>query len=102
MEFDPTTPPPYSVKSLAERWECSGAMIRKLIKTGQSRHFTIGYLIRIPQAAVDEYEAGASTLAETIDYVAAADGSLSETDNQPLSVAHRIGRKPQARKPIQR
>ncbi|PHQ63064.1 MAG: hypothetical protein COC10_08170 [Sphingobium sp.] len=101
MTFDPTTPPPYSVKSLAERWECSESMIRKLIKNGALRHFTIGKMVRIPQASVEDYEAGAAKLAAAVSYVADASGRLAEeTAEKPIRAVRQIGRKPRARKPL--
>lgn len=48
--------PPFSVRSLAERWDCSEAMIRKLIKAGDLQCFTIGTLIRIPMTEVERIE----------------------------------------------
>lgn len=48
--------PPFSVRTLAERWGCSEAMIRKMIKAGDLQCFTIGTLIRIPVAEVERIE----------------------------------------------
>lgn len=56
MTFDPEMPPPYTVERLAERWECSPNQVRKVIDQGRLAHFRIGILIRIPQAAVEEFE----------------------------------------------
>ena len=48
---------PFSVRSLAERWDCSEGAVRKLIDNGTLNHFRIGVLIRISAAQVEEYEA---------------------------------------------
>jgi excisionase family DNA binding protein len=49
---------PYSLDSLAERWECTGAHVRRLCTAGKLRHFKIGNLYRIPVDAVLEFEVG--------------------------------------------
>jgi len=49
---------PYSLDSLAERWECTGAHVRRLCTAGKLRHFKIGNLYRIPVDAVLEFEIG--------------------------------------------
>lgn len=48
--------PAYSPRTLAERWECSDSLVRKLIKEGKLTAFTFGNLIRITAAEVDRYE----------------------------------------------
>lgn len=99
MEFDPTTHPPYSVRTLAERWQCSPSMIRKLIKQGKLGHFRIGELIRIPRAAVEEYENGATAVASVAD----AMGQLAgESTVGQISAVRRIGRKPREQTPLRR
>ncbi|AUQ53182.1 helix-turn-helix domain-containing protein [Phaeobacter inhibens] len=53
-----TMPPrPFSAAQLAERWQCSAETVRQLVKCGQLSGFRIGRMIRIPRAAVEEYEA---------------------------------------------
>ena len=47
---------PYSVNGLADRWDCSPSMIRKLIKANRLQPFRIGELIRISAAEVERYE----------------------------------------------
>lgn len=47
---------PYSVAQLAERWGCSGNVVRKLINQGELQCFKIGALIRISAAEVERYE----------------------------------------------
>lgn len=51
---------PYSVAQLADRWGCSGNVVRKLINQGQLQFFRIGTLIRIPAAEVQRYEGAAA------------------------------------------
>ena len=46
----------YTVASLAQEWECSEGVIRKLIREGQLRHFRIASLIRIPADEVQRFE----------------------------------------------
>lgn len=46
----------YTVKSLAAELECSEPHIYNLCQSGKLRHIKWGKLIRIPHAAVDEYE----------------------------------------------
>jgi excisionase family DNA binding protein len=48
--------PAYSPRTLAERWECSDSLVRKLIKEGKLTAFTFGNLVRIKAAEVDRYE----------------------------------------------
>lgn len=48
---------PYSVAQLADRWGCSGNVVRKLINQGELQSFRIGVLIRIPAAEAQPYEA---------------------------------------------
>ncbi|MBN9434050.1 MAG: helix-turn-helix domain-containing protein [Bosea sp.] len=47
---------PYSTRELAERWGVSDQHIRDVIATGALRSFRVGHLIRIPAAAVEEFE----------------------------------------------
>lgn len=51
---------PYSVAQLADRWGCSGNVVRKLINQGALQFFRIGTLIRIPAAEVQRYEGAAA------------------------------------------
>jgi len=54
-------PPAYSVAMLAERWGCSGALIRKMIKQGKLEKVQFGSLIRISAAEVARFESQAGT-----------------------------------------
>lgn len=47
---------PLSVAQLAERWECSQGLVRKLIREGRLQSFRPGQLIRISAAEVERYE----------------------------------------------
>lgn len=47
---------PYSVPALAERWECSEGLIRKMIGRGELASFRLGTLIRIHAAEVERVE----------------------------------------------
>jgi excisionase family DNA binding protein len=46
----------FTVASLAEAWECSEGVIRKLIVSGQLRCFRVGTLIRIAAEEVRRFE----------------------------------------------
>lgn len=48
---------PLLPREVAERWGCSERHVRNLIARGQLGHFRVGSrLLRIPAAAVEEYE----------------------------------------------
>lgn len=48
---------PYSVATLAERWECSRRHIMDMINAGDLRHFRLGAkLLRIPAGEVQRWE----------------------------------------------
>ena len=65
----------YTPDTLAERWGCSGKMVRLLILSGELRAFRLGErLIRIPAAAVEEFEK-----CRTIASPATAERGLSES-----------------------
>jgi len=51
----------YRVADLAERWSCSHSKIRTLLRDGVLPTLQLGTMIRIPIAAVDEYEAKCQT-----------------------------------------
>jgi excisionase family DNA binding protein len=50
------SPDVYSVRTLAERWQCSEGLVRKMISSGQLESFRYGNLIRIRQEAVARVE----------------------------------------------
>lgn len=45
-----------SVKDLADRWACPKSAIYQQIRTGALKALRIGGTIRIPLAAIDEFE----------------------------------------------
>lgn len=47
---------PFTVPALAERWECSEGLIRKMLDRGELHSFRIGVLIRIPADEVERVE----------------------------------------------
>src|SRR5438874_1829945 len=47
---------PYTVRTLAERWECSESHVYNLIQRGELAAKRLGKLIRIPAAAVARFE----------------------------------------------
>lgn len=49
-------PKPFTVATLADRWECSEGAIRNRIQRGELRTFRIGALIRIPASEVERIE----------------------------------------------
>lgn len=46
----------YTVATLAEAWDCSEGVIRKLIDEGKLLHFRVGILIRISAEEVRRFE----------------------------------------------
>ncbi|TDK53356.1 helix-turn-helix domain-containing protein [Antarcticimicrobium luteum] len=48
--------PPYTPKTLAERWSCSSETVRQLCKSGRLESFRVGRQFRIPSHKVEEYE----------------------------------------------
>jgi excisionase family DNA binding protein len=51
------TPPVFSVRTLADHWQCSTGLIRSMIARGELKSFRYGNLIRINAEAVAEVEA---------------------------------------------
>lgn len=102
MNFDPDSPPPYSVKTLAARWNCSPSMIRKLIKAGKLSCFSIGNLIRIPRSAVHEYETGAGSSVCTESKIDLTDSPGDSSDDVLAMPSRKIKRKPRGRSPLKR
>ncbi|OWQ95124.1 helix-turn-helix domain-containing protein [Sphingopyxis witflariensis] len=72
---------PYSVAQLADRWGCSGNVVRKLINQGELQCFRIGSLIRIPAAEVQRFETIAPAPEPVID-IAPTD-TIAPTPNAP-------------------
>ncbi len=55
-QVDPLSDPPFSVRSLAERWCCSESTVRNEISANRLGHFRIGGLIRVSAAEVARFE----------------------------------------------
>ena len=55
-ERERKAPTVYSPATLAERWLCSAAHVRGLIRRGELQAFSFGKLTRISADAVEEYE----------------------------------------------
>lgn len=65
MPLDPR--PPLSLRQLADRWDCSEGLVRKMIERGELHSFRIGVLIRIPAVEVDRFEGNAPSAGPEID-----------------------------------
>lgn len=52
----PDIPVAFTVPTLAQRWQCSTGLVRKMIDRGELRSFRIGALIRIPAGEVERIE----------------------------------------------
>ena len=52
----PNTERPFTVPTLAARWECSEGLVRKMIERGELSAFRLGVLIRIPASEVAKVE----------------------------------------------
>ncbi|WP_323132806.1 helix-turn-helix domain-containing protein [Sphingobium lactosutens] len=95
--------PPYSVQRLAERWECSPSMIRKLIDQGKLEVFYLGNLIRISAAEVEQYECRkvTHTPSRNSEEDSPSSGGKQKTEDSPKGVVvnspRRIGRAPRRR-----
>lgn len=46
----------YTPQQLAERWSCCPNSVRKAIRENELKGFRIGRLMRVTEAAVEEYE----------------------------------------------
>jgi len=56
---------PYSVATLAERWDCHEDVVRRLISRGALLSFRVGDLIRVRASEVERYECNGSALQDT-------------------------------------
>jgi len=50
-------PDVFSVRTLADRWQCSEGLVRNMINRGELRAFRFGNMLRIRLDAVEEIEA---------------------------------------------
>jgi excisionase family DNA binding protein len=86
---------PFTVPSLAARWECSEGLIRKMIERGELHSFRIGALIRVPAAEVERIEC--QSLTASNDFAAGSPSSIPlEVEGNDGGSTPKIGR---ARKP---
>lgn len=55
-------PKPFSIRTLAERWDCSEEHVRRMVKSGRLRTFDLGgKLIRISAEEVERWETSQSS-----------------------------------------
>jgi len=86
---------PFTVPTLADRWECSEGLIRKMIERGELRSFRIGALIRVPADEVERIECQSLTPSSDSAADMQSCGTKAESDADDASTP-KIGR---ARKP---
>lgn len=87
---------PFTVPSLAERWECSEGLIRKMIDRGELQAFRIGILIRIPADEVGRIECQNLTASNDSGEASPSSGETTQTPGVGEGSTPKIGR---ARKP---
>lgn len=90
-----SVPKPFSVPKLADRWECSEGLIRKMIERGEIASFRLGVLIRIPASEVAKIECQNRTASNDSGEDMPSSGAIAERDEGAGSTPQ-IGR---ARKP---
>lgn len=56
---------PFSTETLAQRWGCSGELIRQMCRRGELSYFRLGKLIRIPANEVERLECQNTALCGT-------------------------------------
>ena len=56
---------PFSIRTLAERWDCHPDVVRRMIRSGALQSFRVGALIRIQAQEVERYECSGSGLQNT-------------------------------------
>lgn len=72
---------PFSVKTLAERWNCSQGHVRGLVKSGKLRSFSLGgKLVRISAEEVEKWENQSTGLPESTDAISSS-GTKEAADN---------------------
>jgi excisionase family DNA binding protein len=86
---------PFTVPTLAGRWECSEGLIRKMIERGELRSFRIGALIRIPADEVERIECQSLTPSSD----SAADTPSFSNARESASDEHSMPKIGRARKP---
>jgi excisionase family DNA binding protein len=50
----------FTPEELADRWGCCPNTVRNAINEGRLRAFRVGRLLRVPAAAVDEFESNSA------------------------------------------
>ncbi|NOE24826.1 excisionase family DNA-binding protein [Ruegeria sp. HKCCD6157] len=91
--------PPYTPKTLADRWNCSSETVRQLCKSGQLECFRVGRQFRIPAHKVEEFEQCRNTTLA----VSTAASSLSGMRRMDADAGIVLTRKPSnapRRKPV--
>ena len=78
---------PYSPDDLAERWGCSGELVRAMIRRGEIAHFKLGKLYRIPASEVERIECQTTT---SSDGTAANEQSSSTTTTDDVFAARLV------------
>jgi excisionase family DNA binding protein len=56
---------PFSPETLAQRWGCSGELVRQMCRRGELGYFRLGKLIRIPANEVERLECQNTALCGT-------------------------------------
>ena len=56
---------PFSIRTLAERWDCHPDVVRRLIRAKRLQSFRVGALIRIAWSEVERYECSGSASPDT-------------------------------------
>ena len=52
---------PFTMKELAERWQCTEHHVRNLALKREIEHFRLGKLYRFPQSAIRDFEEAAAS-----------------------------------------
>ena len=78
---------PYTVPSLAARWECSEGLIRKMIERGELHSFRLGVLIRVPADEVERIECLSHTQSSGSEE--ASHSSVNSTESDVASASTR-------------
>jgi len=74
---------PYSIRTLAERWDCHPDVVRRMIRSGALQSFRVGALIRIQAQEVERYECSGSVLQGTeADLSLSGMTTVSDTDER--------------------
>lgn len=56
VRLTPSSEPPFTIRTLAQRWGCSEGAVRSVIRNGELGHFRVGDLIRVPAEEVRGFE----------------------------------------------